>query len=313
MKSDKHNLSKSEPPNGIDISSGFTLVELLVVIAVIALLMAILGPALSAAKKMATGAICLGNQKSLILAWILYSEEYNGELIGNLACYDSDYDRTPWVFAPKDALGQPLPSHPAAASITDEDRFRGIRKGTLWPYVKNVKTYHCPGDDRGTVREPPRDCFRSYSISYAFGHRSGHSGRLGYKFIRRMSNIRRMAQYFVFVEEEGIGGAYGENDGGWRLPVGKVRLPPLEENINLSDANSWMFYDPLASFHNDSSTFGFADGHAERHRWTDRRTLDFIEMTGEGTYPLQGIRTPSPGNKDLKWLIEHFIEPSRIH
>ncbi|MHC4741324.1 MAG: type II secretion system protein [Planctomycetota bacterium] len=313
MKSEKYNCSRSEGPSAIGAASGFTLVELLVVIAVIALLMAILGPAFSAAKRMATGAICLSNQRNLLTGWILYSEDHNGELVGNLACYDGSNDQTPWVFAPKDASGLPLPSHPAPASITDEDRFRGIRKGTLWPYVKNVKTYHCPGDDRGSIREPPRDCFRSYSISYAFGHRSGHAGRSGYDYFTRRADMRRTSKYYVFVEEEGSGAAYGENEGGWRLPVGKVRLPSGETEVTLSDTNSWMFYDPLASFHNESSTFAFADGHAERHKWTDRRTLDFIEMTGEGTYPFEGIRTPSPDNNDLKWLIEHFIDWSRLH
>lgn len=312
MKSGNYNLSRSGASERIGLSSGFTLVELVVVIATIALLMAILAPALSAAKRMATGAICLTDQRCLVTGWMLYSEDYNGELAGNLACYDSDYDKTPWVFAPKDALGRPLPSHPPSVSITDEDRFRGIRRGTLWPYIKNLKAYHCPGDDRSSVREPPRDCFRSYSISYAFGHRSGHAGRSGYDFITKRSHIRNASHYYVFVEEEGNGASYGENDGGWRLPVGWARLPSDTIKVTLSEPDSWMFYDPLASFHNESSTFAFADGHAERHKWTDRRTLDFIKMTGNGTYPLEGIRTPSPGNKDLEWLIEHFIDKSRI-
>ena len=128
-----------------------------------------------------------------------------------------------------------------------------------------------------------------------------------------MSDIRNAPQYFVFVEEEGSGVSYGENDGGWRLPVGKVRLPSGITQVSLSNPDSWMFHDPLASFHNESSTFGFADGHAERRKWTDRRTLDFIDMTLDPEYPLEGIRTLSPGNEDLKWLIEHFINRSRIH
>lgn len=306
MKSGKNNSPNSGALKTIGVPLGFALVELLVVIAVIALLMAILGPALSAAKKMATGVVCLSNQRNLLTGWILYSEDHDGELIGNLACYDGPFDQTPWVFAPKDAAGQPLPSHPAPDSIVNEDRFRGIRKGTLWAYIGNVDVYHCPGDDRGSTRRPPRNCFRSYSISYAFGHRSGHISRTGYRYITRMSEIRNAPHYYVFVEEEGSGATYGENDGGWRLFFGLA-------NNRIADIDSWMFNDPLASFHNESSTFGFADGHAERHTWTDRRTLDFIETAAEETYPLAGMRTASPGNKDLKWLIEHFIEGSRIY
>ena len=313
MKSGKNNSPKSGHLETIDVSFGFTLVELLVVIAVIALLMAILGPALSAAKKIATGAVCLSNQRNLLTGWILYSEDHDGRLIGNLACYDSAFDLTPWVFRPKNSAGEDLPSHPASPAITDEDRFRGIRRGALWRYIRNVDVYHCPGDDRRSTRRPPRDCFRSYSISYAFGHRSGHISRSGYHYVTRMQDIRSAPQYFVFVEEEGSGATYGENDGGWRLPVGKVRLPSGIVETRISDPNSWMFCDPLASYHNKSSTFGFADGHAERHTWMDERTLEFIRQTAEDSYPLAGKRKFSPGNKDLEWLIDHFIQGRRIY
>ncbi len=313
MRSARNNSAGSFNSKTRRVSLGFSLVELLVVISIIALLMAILAPALSVAKQTATAAVCLSNQRSLLTGWMLYCEEHDGRLIGNLACYDSAVDRTAWVFRPKTSAGEDLASHPAPATITEEDRYRGIRAGTLWEYVKNVGVYHCPGDNRRSTKPPPRDCFRSYSISYAFGHRGGHSSRSGYRYITRREQIRNAPQYYVFVEEEGSGAAYGENDGGWCLPVGQVSLPTGVAEVRLSDPNSWMFYDSLASFHNNSSTFGFADGHSERHTWADERTLEFIRMAGEDTYPFAGIRAPSPGNKDLEWLIEHYIQGERIY
>ena len=147
---------------------GFTLIELLVVIAIIALLMAILMPALNAAKKQATMARCLTNHRSLTAGWIMYTDDNDGLLMSNGACYETGTDKSPWVHRPKDFAGNNLPQ-PAPETITNEDRYRGIQLGTMWPYVKDVDVYHCPGDNRRSTRRPPRDSFRSYSISYAFG------------------------------------------------------------------------------------------------------------------------------------------------
>src|SRR5437899_8654458 len=61
---------------------GFTLIELLVVIAVIAILAALLLPALAKSKESATGSRCLGNQKQLTLAWIMYADDNNGTMVG---------------------------------------------------------------------------------------------------------------------------------------------------------------------------------------------------------------------------------------
>ena len=174
---------------------GFTLIELLVVIAIIALLMAILMPSLQAAKRLAASSACLANEKTLLTAWIMYASENDGSLVSNRACYDTATDRVPWVHRPKNGNNHDFPDHPAPAIITDEDRFRGIQAGTLWPYVKDVGAYHCPGDNRRSTQMPPRDCWRSYSISYAFGFDPiGQYERQAY---RKMSQIKHGAMYYV--------------------------------------------------------------------------------------------------------------------
>jgi len=276
---------------------GFTLIELLVVIAVIAVLMAILLPSLQAAKRLAASSNCLANQRTLITAWFMYADDNDGWLVSNLACYDDDKDRdkTAWVFSPKDINGNSLPHHPAPLTITDADRFRGIRAGALWQYIKDLGAYHCPGDNRRSTQRPPRDCWRSYSISYAFGHtRPG-------KAYQKMQEVKNGGLYYVFVEEEHNGSNYGENEGGWALRgVG-----------NPKDDSGWSFYDPLASYHLKSSTFGFADGHADRRKWMDKRTLKFIQTNKENPNAHSGMETPSPGNEDLRWLVRHYWSKER--
>jgi prepilin-type N-terminal cleavage/methylation domain-containing protein/prepilin-type processing-associated H-X9-DG protein len=287
-------------------AKGFTLIELLVVIAIIAILMAVLMPALSTAKKIATAAACQGNLRSLATGWVMYADDNDGLLMCNGACYETADDRSPWVHSPRDPAGTPLGS-PAPANITDEDRFRGIRLGTMWPYVKDVDVYHCPGDNRRNTRRPPRDCWRSYSISYAFGplRDKDLTPRGGYRYYRRMGQVKGATRFYVFVEEEHNGSRYGENEGGWHLPFGG--------GMNrLGNPGNWSFYDPLASYHNKSSTFGFADGHAERIKWADKRTLQFIEQNASDPSAHSGITLASPDNEDLRWLIEHFVAENRV-
>jgi len=288
------------------VTNGFTLIELLVVIAIIALLMGILMPALSAAKKLASSAGCLGNQRSLSTAWVMYADDNDGLVMCNGACYDTATDKSPWVHRPKDIAGNNL-SRPAPASITKEDRYRGLQAGTMWPYVKDVDVYHCPGDNRKSTRKSPRDCFRSYSISYAFGtiqDSRRHEWRRG-QYYNKLSEIQNSARYYVFVEEEHNGSNYGANEGGWHLP--------FDSNANrLTNPSSWTFYDPLASYHVKSSTFGFADGHAEKHTWRDPRTLDFITTNAAAPSSHSGIRLTSTDNEDLRWLIEHFMPQKKM-
>ena len=285
---------------------GFTLIELLVVIAVIAILMAIFVPVLSSAKKQATMARCLANHRNLLAGWIMYADDNDGMLISNGACYDTPADNSPWVHRPKDFTGNNLGS-PAPPTITDTDRYRGIQLGTLWQYIKDVDAYHCPGDNRRSTRRSPRDCFRSYSISYAFGPmREGDlTPRGGYRYYRRMQDIAGAPRYYVFVEEEHNGSQYGENEGGWHLPMNGSRN-------RLPNPGSWTFYDPLASYHLKASTFGFADGHADRRKWADKRTLEFIRQNAEDPSSHSGITLASPDNEDIQWLIKHFVAQNRV-
>jgi len=257
--------------------NAFTLIELLVVISIIALLVSILMPALNIARKQATGAACLANQKTLAMAWVMYYDDNDDRIaFGNTSDWN---DIKPWAYYPGSAPGM-------------ETKYESIRNGTLYPYIETVETYHCPGDKRCNKiagSYPGSDIiggYRSYSIPGGlFGTLS--SGRpidVVYGFVphRKASGIKQTSEKYVFIEEAD---ARGGNMESWLIH-------PATGGTN----GSW--WDPLAIWHNDASTLGFCDGHAELHRWLDTTTFD-MSSTQEVFYP-------DAGGDDLAYMLRGF-------
>jgi len=243
---------------------GFTLIELLVVISIIALLVSILMPALSNARQQATGAVCLANQKALVTAWRMYYDDNDGMIAWG---WSSDLivggvPIKPWAYIPQMIPGL-------------ESKYESIRNGTLYPYTETVEVYHCPGDKRSNkpavdpAYAPALGGYRTYSIP---GGLFGVDPAGGWGIIphRKASRIKHPSEKYVFVEEmDGRGG-------NWDSWV----VRPLS-------LNQWI--DPLGIWHNDSSTLGFCDGHAEMHRWLDQSTYYMCEQQSLSQVVNRGI------------------------
>jgi prepilin-type N-terminal cleavage/methylation domain-containing protein/prepilin-type processing-associated H-X9-DG protein len=160
--------------------SAFTLIELLVVIAVIAILMAILMPALSRAREQGKRAACLNNVKQMALAWNLYADDNDGKMVnGNTSLGTFNRDRACWVYWPGD-------------TATEAQRIQGIRDGLLYRYCPDVKLYKCPTGIRGE--------FVTYSIPDAMnGYYSIPGAQEQIKTLR--TQIRNLSAQVVFLDE----------------------------------------------------------------------------------------------------------------
>ena len=234
-------------------TSGFTLIELLVVIAIIAILAAMLLPALSKAKMRATGTSCLNNLKQLTLAAQIYATDNQDYIIPNKISTAADVS---WVAG--DVSGRSTPTGPTNVTF--------ITSSLLFPYDKTPANYSCPADKITVAGTSGATRVRSYSLNCMMGDNgdpggTGNQDHVGIKENLKFTSVLHpdpsSASFFID-EQGGNTSATTSIDDGY-YAVDFTAVGPAWRNVP-------------ASRHGNHGQFSFADGHVSMIKWVEPKT-----------------------------------------
>jgi prepilin-type N-terminal cleavage/methylation domain-containing protein/prepilin-type processing-associated H-X9-DG protein len=263
---------------------GFTLIELLVVIAIIAILAAMLLPALAKSKTKAHGIQCMNNLKQLQLVFLMYPDDNNDRLTSS--GYTSPVEPTAWVNGWLSFDGNNR-DNTDLSTLTDPTRAKFAN------YLKNPAVYKCPAD-RSAVLVSGRgmvERIRSLSMGQQWagpgdwldpaGFGVNGTSRKYWCYFKK-SQIDSPAMRFVFLDEH----PDAINAGGYA-------------NMMVESPAAARIIDYPASYHSGAGGISFSDGHAEIRKWRDSRTKPPPRYNNN----IQ-LNVLSANNEDMMWLAD---------
>ena len=295
MRASRKEKLEPRPAFGRTRRPGFTLIELLIVVAIVAILAAMLLPALDKGKRRAQGVYCMNNHRQLCLAWRMYADDNRDVLV-----YASQNPTTPWLDKYSWCLGT-MDFDPNNQGNWDINY--DITQRPLWPYNQNAHIYKCPADRSCVVvngEQKPR--VRTMSMNMYVGGFDGTdldwAPAWNYRIYSKLSELANPGgppdKIFVFLDERedciNWGNYWTDMDG----------YQPLNPAI-------YKFWQDLPGFyHHRAAGFSFADGHSEIHRWRYDATMPPLQP---GTATSGNFVYWVPRDLDVAWMQDHSTRP----